>query len=110
MAAVRPRRFSRSRVPTWNGCRCGRALAQVPPGEVEQLVGHWRHRQRDVDRFHPVGLGGMRVGQAGPDADQTRGRELDLDDDLEGRVRVGPSDDEGLGPDRPFDTVHGEQR
>jgi len=88
----------------------GRALPEVPPGEVEQLVRHGWHRQRDVHRFHPIGLDGMRVGQAGPDAHQTRGRELDLDDDLESRVRVGPSDDEGLGPDRPFDTVHGEQR
>ena len=89
-----PRRLSRSRVPTWNGCRCGRALAQVPAGEVEQLVGHRWHRQGDVHRVHPVGLGGMRVGQAGSDADQTRGRQLDLDDDVEGRVRVGPPDDE----------------
>ena len=87
----------------------GRALPQVPPGEVEQLVRDRWHGQRDVHRVHDVGLGGMRVGQAGPDAHKTRGRELDLDDDIEGRVRVGPSDNEGLRPDRPFDTVHGEQ-
>ena len=76
------------RLPLW----C--ALPDVPPGEVEHLVRDRWNRQGDVDGVDAVGLGGMRVRQPRPGANQPGGRQLQPDLDLKGRRLVDALDDD----------------
>jgi hypothetical protein len=70
-------------------------LHRVPAREVHQLVCFGRHRQRETQRADHVRLGGN-VGQGGSEADESGGRELDLDDDVQPRDRIRCLGDEPL--------------
>ena len=86
---VRPCRPSRTWAPSSHGAALRRALAAPAAGQVEQLGGPRRHRQRGAHRLE-LEVAGAGVGDDQPLPDQALAGQLELDDDVPARLGVGP--------------------